>query len=82
MDDLGWFISHVFTDLSIFFDNVDVDGWTGVNSAGGSVAVALNWDFPVEPLAKYVNSFFYWCDFPSSSSITFWRIRASHRYFD
>lgn len=51
-DDLGWFISHVFTDLSIFFDNVDVDGWTGVNSAGGSVAVALNWDFPVEPLAK------------------------------
>ncbi|XP_015765926.1 PREDICTED: laminin subunit gamma-1-like [Acropora digitifera] len=50
--DAGWFISRIFTDLSVFVNNVDVDGWTGVNSAGSRVDVELNWPFPVKPFDK------------------------------
>ena len=53
--DAGWFISRIFTDLSVFVNNVDVDGWTGVNSDGNRVDVELNWPFAVKPFDKYVN---------------------------
>lgn len=48
--DPGWFISSITTELSVLVNNVDVNGWTGINSAGSSVPVVLDWGIPVRPL--------------------------------
>lgn len=45
--DQGWFVSRVNTSLSVLENNVDVDGWTGVNSAGNQVNLLLDWDITV-----------------------------------
>ena len=52
MADPGWFISRVTTELSVRINNVLVDGWTGINSAGSSVQPVLDWDIPIMQFEK------------------------------
>ena len=50
--DAGWLVSVITTNLSVFVDNIKVDGWTAVNSGGSSVAVILDWGIPVQLTVK------------------------------
>ena len=52
VSDAGWLVSQVTTPLSVQVDNTKVDGWTGINSAGSSVPVVLDWQIPISRLEK------------------------------
>ncbi|RMX49211.1 hypothetical protein pdam_00005840 [Pocillopora damicornis] len=45
--DPGWFVSTLNTTLSVFNDNVDLDGWSTIDSAGKQVNPVLDWDVTV-----------------------------------
>ena len=45
--DPGWFFSTLDTPLSVFNDNVDLDGWSTIESAGKQVNPFLDWDITV-----------------------------------
>ena len=50
VSDQGWLVSRITTDLSVLENNIDVDGWSVVNSAGSVVPLVLDWEITIDIL--------------------------------